>query len=192
MLAGLFAEVAAVEALEALAVASFVLSHFVNGVVDGVEVELFGAFSDAHLVGVCTGFSGHTFFEVGFGVPHAVAEEFSEFGSVFGFFEGVAFESFSHFGIAFAVGLTAHGEVHANFGAFATEVSVEVGDHLFVATFGYADFVFGNELELGSGVHFFEFISANAAHGAFFGSVFTFVYETAYSANEFLFHITDC
>ena len=70
----LLLEVAIVQALETLAVACFVLSHFVNGVVDGVKVEFFGASSDAHLVGVGTCFGGHTLFEVGLGVPNYFTE----------------------------------------------------------------------------------------------------------------------
>lgn len=50
----LLLEVAVVEALEALTVTSFVLSHFVNSVVDGVEVEFFSTFCDAHFVGAST------------------------------------------------------------------------------------------------------------------------------------------
>ena len=122
-------EVAVVETLEALAVASFVFCHFVNSVVDGVEVLLFGAAGDAHLVGVCTGFGGHTFFEVGLGVPDAVTEEFGKLGCVLGFFESIAFECFSDFGITFAIGLARHCEIHADLAAFTVEVGCEVFDH---------------------------------------------------------------
>ena len=63
----LFFEIAVVETLEALAVACFVFCHFVNGVMDCVEVELFGTTGDADLVCVCACFGCHALFEVFFG-----------------------------------------------------------------------------------------------------------------------------
>lgn len=182
-------EEAVVETLEALTMASFVFGHFVDGVVNGVEVFGFGVSGDAHFIFVGTGFSGHALFEVGLGVPDAVAEEFSKFGGVFGFFKGVALEGFSDFGVTFAVGLTRHCEVHAHFGAFTVEVRGEVFDHLLVAAFGNADFMFGNEFEFGVVVgHFFELACGSAAEGALFGGVFTFVDVATNCADPFLFH----
>ena len=183
----LFLEVAVVESFETFSVTSFVASHFVNGVVDGIEVEFFCTFCDACFVFAGTGFSVHALFEVGFGVPNDVTEEFGKLGSVFCFFPSVALESLCHFGIAFAVCLTRHGEIHSDFGAFSVEVSVEVFDHFFVAAFCYANFVFSHERESAFFGEFFELGSGNAAHGAFFGSVLAFIDETANGADEFLF-----
>ena len=171
--------------------ASFVFSHFVHGVVDSIEVELLSLHSNSKFAFASAGFSHHALFEVGFGVPNDVTEEFGKLGSVFCFFPSVALESLCHFGIAFAVCLTRHGEIHSDFGAFSVEVSVEVFDHFFVAAFCYANFVFSHERESAFFGEFFELGSGNAAHGAFFGSVLAFIDETANGADEFLFHDVD-
>ena len=76
---------------------------------------------------------------------------------MFGFFESVALEGFGDFGIAFAVGLARHCQVHAYFGAFAVEVGLEVLDHLGVAAFGHAELMLCYELESLFGIEFFEF-----------------------------------
>ena len=65
---------------------------------------------------------------------------------------------------------------------------VEVLNHFFVATLGYADFVFRDKRKT---TFFFQLLklgSRNATHRALFWSVVTFVNITAYGANEFLFH----
>ena len=184
----LVAEVAGVEAGEAAAVASLVLGHFVNGVVDGVEVSLLGVGGDAHLVGVGAGFSHHALVEVGLGVPHAVTEELGELGGVLGLFPSVALEGFGDFGIPLAVGLTRHCQVHTDLGALTHEMGVEVLDHLGIAALGHADFVLGNELESLLGGQFLELRLGSAAERALFGSLVTFVNVAAHCADKFLCH----
>ena len=46
---GLFLEIAVVQTFETFTVTGFVLSHFVNGVMDSVEVQCFGTSSSANL-----------------------------------------------------------------------------------------------------------------------------------------------
>ena len=92
-----------------------VLCHLMDGVVDGVEVELFCTSGNTHLVLVGAGLGCHTLLKVGLGVPYHIAKELGEFGSVLCFLEGVALESLGDFRIALAVGLTRHGEIHAHF-----------------------------------------------------------------------------
>lgn len=101
----LFFEVTVEETLESLSVASFILCHFMNGVMDSIVSEFFGATSYTHLVGIGSGFCCHTLFKVGFGVPYNIAEKFSEFRSMFSFFPSVTLECFSDFRISFAVSL---------------------------------------------------------------------------------------
>ena len=48
----------------------------------------------------CTGFRLHAFFQVGFRIPNHVAEQFGEFGGVFGFFPCITLEGFGYFRIA--------------------------------------------------------------------------------------------
>ena len=50
----LFLEIAVVQTFETFTVTGFVLSHFVNGVMDSVEVQCFGTGSDTLLVFACT------------------------------------------------------------------------------------------------------------------------------------------
>ncbi len=65
---------------------------------------------------------------------------------------------------------------------------VEVFDHLFVETFGDADFVFGHELQACLGAHLLEFAAGSAAEGALLGCLFTFVDIATYGADEFFLH----
>ena len=105
-----------------------------NSIVDSIEVQLFSTLSNASLVGTSTALCVHTFLQVCFSVPNHVAKQFSELSSVLSFFPSVAFESLSNFGITLTVSLTAHSQVHTNFGALAVEVSVQILNHFFVAT----------------------------------------------------------
>ena len=184
----LVAEETLVETGETASVTGLILGHFVNSVVDGVEVGFLGVGGDTHLVGIRAGLGMHTLLKVGLGVPYAVAEEFGELGGMFGFLPSVTLEGLCDFGISLAVGLTRHGEIHADLGAFTHEVGVEVFDHLFVETFGDTDFMLGDELETSLGAHFLELAAGSATEGALFGSLITFVDITTYGADKFLFH----
>ena len=55
---GLFFEVAIVQPFETFAVACFVFGHLVHGVVNSIEVQLFGTFGYTHLVFASAGFGG--------------------------------------------------------------------------------------------------------------------------------------
>ncbi len=177
-----------VETLEALAVAGFILGHFMHGVVDGVVAELLGAAGDAHLVFIGTGLGSHALLEVGLGVPHTFAEELGKLGGVLSLLEGVALEGLGDFGVALAVGLTRHGEIHAHFATLAVEMGGEVVDHLLVLALGAAHLMLGHKHELGGLVEFLELGSGSTADGALFGSFVPFVYIAAHSADKFLLH----
>lgn len=85
----LLAEVAGEEAVEAGSVASFVLGHLVNGVVDGVVAELLGSCGDGELAFAGTGLGLVTLLKVGLGVPDNVTEKLGELGGVLSFLESV-------------------------------------------------------------------------------------------------------
>ena len=70
----LFLEITVEKTLETLSVAGFILGHFVNGVVDGVPVHLFGALGDAHFVCTSAAFGHHSLFQVGLGIPDHLTE----------------------------------------------------------------------------------------------------------------------
>ena len=103
----LIAEITVEESLETAAVTGFVLGHFVNGVVDCIEVGSLGVLGDAHLVGVGTGLGVHTLLEVGLGVPNDVTEELGELCGVLGFFPSVALESLGDFGMPSYISIVA-------------------------------------------------------------------------------------
>ena len=166
---------------------SFVFCHFMNGVMDSVEVELFSKGCDFFLACASALFSSSTHFEVGLGVVrNDFAEEFSEFSSVFSFFESDAFVGFSDFRIALAVSDTAHSEVHADFGAFACEVEVEAFEDAFVDAFSdaYAMFV---SVFFDTSDEFREFFFRSAALRTLFRSFRTFINKTSDTAYKF-FH----
>lgn len=121
-------------------------------------------------------------------VSHTLAEEFGKLGCVFSFFPCVALVGFGYFGIAFAIGLAGHGQIHAYFGTFAVEMGIEVGNHFGIAAFCHTDFVFGYELKRFRFYEFFEFRFGGAAEGAFFGCFVTFVDITANGADKFFLH----
>ena len=83
--------------------AGFILGHLVDGIVDGVEVALFGHAGDAHLVLAGAAFSDHALVEVGLGIPNHVAQQFGELGTVLGLFKSIALEGLGDFGIALAI-----------------------------------------------------------------------------------------
>ena len=74
----LLLEVAVVETLEAATVASLILCHLVNCVVDSIVVVLLCKCCDAHLVCTSAALSVHTLLEVGLCIPYAVAQELSK------------------------------------------------------------------------------------------------------------------
>ncbi len=185
---GLFLEEAVVKALETLTVTCFILSHFMNGVMDSVEVKFLGAACYAHLVFVGTCLGSHTLLKVGLGIPDYLTEKFGKLGSMLSFFPSVALESLCDFGISLAVGLTRHSEIHAHFAALTVEVCGKVLDHLLVAALCYTYFVFGYKCKGGSLVKFFKLAAGCAAYGALFGSFITFMNVTTHCANKFLFH----
>ena len=64
------------EAGERRAVTGFVLSHFMNRIVDGVEVELFCDFGDVHLAFASAFLGEHTLLDIGLCVPNHFADHF--------------------------------------------------------------------------------------------------------------------
>ena len=145
---GLLAEIALEQAFEASAVACLVLGHLVYGIVDCIEVEGLGCLGDVHLAGACSALGLGTFLQIGLCVPYAVAYELGYPGCMVCLLEGVASERLGDFGIAFAVGLTRHGKVHAYLAALAGEVGLESLHNLVGASLGYADDVLGDVLAL--------------------------------------------
>ena len=66
-------EVALQQGCETTTMTGFVLSHLVNGVVDGVKASSLGVLGNAELVLAGTGLSGGALLKVGLRVPYAFA-----------------------------------------------------------------------------------------------------------------------
>ena len=167
----------------------FVLRHLVDGVVDGVVAEFLRLHGDGQLAFAGAGFGFVALLEVGLGVPDHLAEQFGDAGGMVGLLEGVALEGIGDFRITFAFSLTAHGKVHADFGAFSGKVFLKAGPDFRVAAFGHAEFMLAGPLGLAFFfLYFDELFSLGVAYGAFSGRVFAFVDVSAYEAAEFFLH----
>ena len=134
-----------------------------------------------------TAFSDHALVEVGLGVPHHVAQQFGELGAVFGLFKSVALEGLGNLGVAFAVGLAAHGQIHADLGGLSHVVGVEVLDHVLTGAFGDAKDMLGDKVQGSTLVNDFPFDDLLALRAAL-GGFLSFVYVPADGADEFFLH----
>ena len=117
-------EIAVIQALEALTVASLILTHLMNSVMDSVEVQLLSQRSDTLLILACTSLSLHTLLQVGLCVPNNLTDQLSELSGMLSLLPSVTLESISYLGITLTICLTAHRQVHTHLGALAHEVSL--------------------------------------------------------------------
>ena len=185
----LFLEIPVVKTLETCTVASFILCHLVNSVVDSVVVQLFCLGSDGKFTLAGAAFSLDSLLEVCLGVPNHVTEKFSKLGSVLSFLKCISLECLSDFRISLTVSLTAHGQVHADLAAFTGEIRLQTFVNLSIATFGNTDNVLASP-SLGSiFLDFYEFVSFCVANRALCRWVLALINIAANEASEFLFHI---
>ena len=142
-------EVSLQQTLQSLAVASFVASHLVDGVVDGVEVESLGFLGQLGLAGGGAVFGGNAHFEVLLGaVGHNFTEKLGKLGGVLRFFVSGFFPVKGDFRVTLSGGDARHGEVHTDFGAFTVEVGAEAFFDFFRHILGDADNMLGSPGEL--------------------------------------------
>ena len=172
--------------------ASLVLGHLMNGVMDSIEVQCFGTLGDAQFVLTCTGFCQHTLLHIGLGVPNDITQQLGKLGAMLGLFKGILTECCGNLRITLAVSLTGHRQIHAYFSSLAHEMSVQVFLHLLVAVLGHANDMLARELDASGLVHYFPFNDLFALW-ATFGSFFAFENKPANRADKFLaFHTFDC
>ena len=100
------------------------------GVVDGVIAELLCPLGNLELALASACLSGISLLEVGLGVPNHLTEELCELGSVLCLLESISLECVCNLWIALALCLTAHGQIHSNFGALTVEVVVKTLENL--------------------------------------------------------------
>ena len=123
--------------------------------------------------------------EVGLGTGnHDFTEKFCEFSGMFRFFECDAFVGFGNFRISFAVRLTAHCEIHSDFGAFSVEVGAESFDDFRINSLHGTDSVFVCPDQSFSFLLFHEFGFRSFALRTEFRSFFTDVDIPAHGAHK--------
>ena len=110
----LLLEESLVETCEASCMASLVLSHLMNGVVDSVRALLLSQLSDAELVLASTLLGSDASLEIALSVAQYLAQELSETASVVSLLVSIALVSLCYLRIALTVGLTSHSEIHTN------------------------------------------------------------------------------
>ena len=182
----LFAEVTVEEALEGAAMASLVLSHLVNRIMDSIETELLCERCELFLASASAVLCIDTHREVLLrAVRQDLAEELSEFGSVLSLLKSVALVSLCDFRITFTVSLAAHSEVHADFRALAREVLAETLDDARINVLGNADMMLIGKRQILALLD--ELGCRSMADRALSRSCFAFVNITSNRANK-LFH----
>ena len=191
----LFLEVTVVESDEAGCVASLVLGHLVDGVVESVRTLDLGLFCHFELLCASSllGFDAHL--KVGLGVvENLVAKQFCIASGVVGLFHGVVLEGASHLRIALTVGLASHGQIHAHLCALTCEGILAVGYNILahLVSVGAAQFVYSSKL--GSVVlgDLLELRGGSATERTLGGSFLAFINVTTNRSNEFLFHNEFC
>lgn len=192
-------EVPLQQAFQGLAVTGLVASHFVDGVVDGVQAVLLGAGGQIELAlgGAVLALNAPGQVLLG-GVGHVglerAAQELGELGGVLGFLKGGLFPVQANFGIALAVGDAGHAEIHADFAALTVEVGLELLEDVLLVLFGDvvelgadAEHMLGGELHLALDLG--ELGAGNAADRALEigGHLVAFIDVAANGAN--IFHL---
>ena len=159
------------KAFESAAVAGFVASHLVNGVVNGIEALLFGFLSKLEFAHRCAVLGFNAPLEVLFGgIGDDFTQQLGKLSGVLGLFIGGFLPVESDFRIAFAVRNTRHRQIHAYFGAFALEVLAQTLDDFGIDTFGNADNMLGSPRRLPASA--FLNLDAGAPHwGHFSGAL---------------------
>ena len=83
----LLAEVSLEETLECSSVSCFVLGHFVNCIVDGVQILLLSLCCQLFLACTCAGFGFYSHLQILLrGISNSLAQQFSELRSMLCFF----------------------------------------------------------------------------------------------------------
>ena len=185
-------EVAVIETLKALTVASLVLSHLVYGVVYGVKVLLLGNLSQVHLALASTTLSIHALEEVGLRIPNNLTDQLGKLGSVLSLLPSVTLESLSDLGITLTVSLTAHSQVHTYLGALTHEVILQTLPQLGIRTLAVAQLMLRNEIQSAILNNLDELLGAYFAQRALLGSLVTLMNVTTYGTTEFLCHNLEC
>ena len=125
--------------------AGLVLRHLMDGVVDGVEVQLLGLLGQIHLAGAGTALGVNAHLQVLLGaVGQDLAQQLGKLGGMLGLLKCVALPGLGDLGIALAVSDTAHGQIHADLATLAVEVLAQTLLDLLGNVLGDADDMLGD------------------------------------------------
>ena len=105
-----------------------------------------------------------------------------------GLLPGVTLEGLGNLGIALAVGLTAHGQIHTHLGALAHEVVLKTLPQLGVRTLAITQLMLRDEIQCAILDNLDELVGTYLAQRALLGSLVTLMNVTAYGTTEFLYH----
>jgi hypothetical protein len=187
----LILEIALEDAHEAGGVASLVACHLMNAVVKCIKVVSLGNLGSLKLLSGSSLLSSHTHLHIGLGVVQdGLAKELSIAGSMTGLFHGIMLEGTCNLGIALAVSLTSHGQVHTDLTALALEgVAAVLQQFGRYALFeGDAQLMLSGKLGCSILSEFLELIGACATDGALSWCFLTFIDVTADGTNKLLLH----
>ncbi len=78
----------------------FVFAHFVDGIVNGIQSQLFGTGSDPFLIFAGAAFGFHPGFHIGLGIPNHFTQQFGKLRRMFCLLPCVTLERLGNFGIS--------------------------------------------------------------------------------------------
>ena len=179
----------------------FIPRHFMNCVMDGIEVVFLGALGKVELAGGGAELALHAPGQVGLGAGLHVrlevfAEELCELRSVLRLFIGGLLPVQADFGIALAVGNAGHAEIHTDLAALAGKVGLELIENVLLILVADvlvvldglgidAVLVLGGQRHLAGDL--LELVRRGMADRAFGGRLLALIDITADGADE-LFH----
>ena len=131
-----------------------------------------------------------TLLKVGLGVEHHLAQQLGKLCGMLSLLQRVAVKSLGHLGVALAVGLTGHGNVHAYLATLAHVVVAEFLNHLFGHTLNLAvaQAVNGGIGHVASLLQLRELRGGSLTNGALLGGFIAFVDISTYGANKLFLH----
>ena len=182
-------EISVQETLERLAVTSLVTSHFVNGVVDRIQIQCLSTLCKVSLACSCTVLGVYSHLQVLLGgVGEHLTQQLCKLCSVLCFLISCLFPVQTDLGIALAMSNSCHCQVHTNLHALAVEVGAEIFHNIFGSTLCYANDMLSSP-SLFAGLFLYHILAAN---GALCRGIVAFINITAngtyvFCHNKYLF-----
>ena len=170
-----------------------VLCHLVNRVVNSIKTQFLSHLSDVKFGSTSTFFRFHSLLQVGLRVPNHLAKQFSKTRSVVSLLVSIATESLRHFGIALAVCLTSHCQIHTYFTTLTIKVVFQALKYkctflTFWNSLSHAYFMFTSEIQSFSLFLLFELRARNLALWTLLWRVLALINIPTHGAYPFFSH----